>query len=125
MIKNAALSFDTHARTLIDTQSCQNPAIGHAFKFIRAIYGLVGGLAELSSNNLMLDSYFTRGHHGCDWILLHMRRAGRLSIFVATERLNCLRVEVKWYGKSSRTPFAEMIVLFTAHGPEKISCSNT
>ena len=122
MIKNVALSIDTHARNAVESLVYRNPAIDEAFKFIGSIYLLLGGVQpQPPTRSEEVNAFLRGGSDACGWVLQRLRAAIRLSIFGSTERLDSIRVEVRWYKKRSTEHFAEMIVLFGKREVESIS----
>ena len=122
MIKNIALSIDTTARVHMEKPLRERtPAVADAFKLIGSLTMLLGGIAIPPSNKEQLNGFFQPDHEYYRWMLGRNSESTRLSIFVSTARLSCLRVEVRWYKKAAKHHHAELMTLFTEDGPQQTS----
>ncbi len=124
MLRNVALSISTDARAEIEKEN-PTSAVADAFRFIGSLYMLLGGIAVPPSNREQINGLFQPGHEYYDWMRERLSEAARMSIFVTTERIDWIRVEVRWYKKGEAAHCAELISLINENGPASVSRTDT
>jgi hypothetical protein len=124
VLKNVALSISTDARAEMEKEN-PTSAVADAFRFIGSLNMLLGGIAVPPSNREQINGLFQPNHEYYDWMQKRLREAARMSIFVTTERINWIRVEVRWYRKNESVHCAELISLINESGPVSVSRTDT